>query len=194
MSQMTYRDNAFNPLVSIITVNYNGLEDTLELLHSISNLSTYKNYEIIVVDNCSSLDPTEEIEIQYADVKVIRSEENLGFAGGNNLGIKIAKGDFLFLVNNDTVFTENLLENLLKAFNDSKKIGGVSPKIMFFDRPNLIQFAGFTKINKITGRNAIIGEKIEDVGQFNKPREIPYLHGAAMLVRREVLIENRRNG
>ncbi len=88
--------------VSIITVNFNQPKVTEELLRSIPN--TYKNLEIIVVDNGSKIGSI-EWQANYPHVKFIRSEQNLGFAGGNNLGIKAASGDYLFLVNNDTEFT-----------------------------------------------------------------------------------------
>ncbi len=88
------------PLVSIITVNYNQAQLTLELLASLRKL-TYTSFEIIVVDNASRENPKELIEKEYPEVKVVVSKENLGFAGGNNLGVQEAKGDYIFFVNND---------------------------------------------------------------------------------------------
>src|SRR4051812_21030866 len=96
--------------VSVITVNFNQPVVTEALLDSISKVNTYSELEIIVVDNGSKMDVTTDWNIKYPNVKFIRSDANLGFAGGNNLGIKEATGDYLFLVNNDTEFTEGLVE------------------------------------------------------------------------------------
>lgn len=86
-------NNTDHPLVSIITVNYNNAIITGELMASLRKIS-YPNLEVIVVDNASAEDPTQVINREYPDAIVIRSQENLGFAGGNNLGIKAAKGEF----------------------------------------------------------------------------------------------------
>ena len=86
--------------LSIITVNYNGIKDTCELIDSITFTD---DMEVIVVDNGSIDDETALISRLYPQVKTIRSDKNLGFAGGNNLGMKAAKGKYLFLINNDTI-------------------------------------------------------------------------------------------
>ena len=117
---------------------------------------------------------------------MIVSKNNLGFAGGNNLGINQAKGKYLFFVNNDTIFTNGLIENLLKRFA-SPKVGAVGPKIHYFDHPGTIQFAGFTPVNPITGRNQTIGENEMDRGQYDRAKVVPYIHGAAMMLSREVI-------
>jgi GT2 family glycosyltransferase len=174
-----------NPLVSIITVNYRQATMTCELLDSIA-INTYKNLEVIVVDNGSENDCTSLFQKHYPSVKTIVSTENLGFAGGNNLGIKQATGDFLFFVNNDTVFTEGLIENLLARFDKNLQIGAISPKICYYDTPNIIQYAGFTEIG-MTGRNETIGKDEADKGQHDTARPTPYAHGAAMMVRKDLI-------
>jgi GT2 family glycosyltransferase len=88
--------------ISIITINYNGLKDTCELLETLPLED--ESLEVIVVDNASKNDEATLIEQRFLQVTVIRSEQNLGFAGGNNLGIKASHGKYLFFVNNDTVF------------------------------------------------------------------------------------------
>lgn len=179
--------NAQNPLVSIITVNFRQATVTCALLDSIRE-NTYKNVEVIVVDNGSLADCSEIFKKSYPSVKLIVSSENLGFAGGNNLGIAEAMGDFLFFVNNDTVLTPNLIEALLSRFNTKNtNIGVVSPKIRYFDNPNVIQYAGFTEMNPITGRNEAIGKNEEDKGQHDTARPTAYAHGAAMMLRREII-------
>ena len=91
--------------LSIITVNYNGLHDTCALIETIP--FNEFSLEMIVVDNASKENEAAIISKRYPQVKVIRSENNLGFAGGNNLGIKAAQGKYLFFINNDTVFKHN---------------------------------------------------------------------------------------
>ncbi len=174
------------PFVSIVTVNYNQTDTTCEFLNSLKSLS-YKKYEVIVVDNNSIHNPTNSLKKAYSSVKVILSKTNLGFAGGNNLGIRKAKGDYIFIVNNDTVVTHNLIEKLLMPFYLFPTIGIVSPKIRYYDKPNIIQYAGFTTVNPLTGRNKSIGSSEIDKGQYNKAGFTSYAHGAAMMVKREVI-------
>ncbi len=182
------KKNKTQPLVSIITINYNQAQATYELLQSIKKV-TYSNYEVIVVDNASKENPKPLINALFPEVTVILSEENLGFAGGNNLGIAAAKGKYLFFVNNDTELTENVMEQLLAMFEEVPNLGMVSPKICYYDEPNRIQYVGFTRINPYTARNTTIGEHEIDEGQYSQPVPTPYAHGAAMMVKREV-IEN----
>ena len=170
--------------ISIITINYNGLEDTCALIESIPFC---KDMEVIVVDNASQQDEASIIQNKYPQVKVIRSPKNLGFAGGNNLGIKEAKGKYIFFVNNDTVFKEFNLQSLIDRLESSPKIGIVCPKIRFAWSNNPIQFAGYTPLSKITIRNQAIGFVEEDHGQYNTAHITPYAHGAAMLIKREAI-------
>jgi hypothetical protein len=174
------------PLISIIILNYNQIKVTCEFIESTQKL-TYKNFEIILVDNASREDPSETIKIKYPHVRLIINKTNLGFTGGNNVGIKAAKGDYYFIVNNDTEVTENLLEALLEPFDQDKSIGVVSPKIRFFSNPDVIQYAGFTEVNPFTGRNRSVGGKEVDKGQHDNPGFTAYAHGAAMLVKKEVV-------
>ncbi len=174
--------NEYN--ISIITINYNGLNDTLALIESIP---FKEDVEVIVVDNASQQDEASIIQNKYPQVKVIRSENNLGFAGGNNLGIKDAKGNYIFLVNNDTVFKEFNLQPLIDRLESSPKIGVVCPKIRFAWGNNPLQFTGYTPLSKITVRNQAIGFGEEDNGQYDIPHSTPYAHGAAMLIKREAI-------
>lgn len=124
---------------------------------------------------------------KYPEVHVIRSEQNIGFSGGNNLGIQTAKGKGIFLLNNDTLVTANDLKYLYERLYSSPVIGAVSPKIKFAFPPQHIQFAGFTPLSKYTLRNRTIGYNETDEGQFDIPQETSYLHGAAMMIKREVI-------
>jgi GT2 family glycosyltransferase len=123
------------PLISIITLNYNQQEITCEFLESTRKLK-YRNYEILVCDMASSINPLSLIEAgNYPNTRVLLSSENLGFAGGNNWGMDQASGDFVFIVNNDTEVTDELLDKLLKPFSEDPSIGVTCPKIRFFFLP-----------------------------------------------------------
>ena len=176
--------------VSVITVNFNQGLVTEALLESISSKNSYQPLEIIVVDNGSSVNLVPQWEKKYKTVKFIRSEENLGFAGGNNLGIKQAGGDYLFFVNNDTEFTEGLVEQLVATLDAHPEAGMVSPKIRYFSMPDTLQYAGFTPMNYYTARNTCIGQFEKDNGQYDdRTGETGYAHGAAMMLRREAIIK-----
>ncbi len=176
------------PLISIVTLNWNQTDVTCEFLESTRSL-LWPNYEILVCDMGSKVDPTESINAaNYPKTRVLRSEENLGFTGGNNWGMRQAKGDYMFIVNNDTEVTPDLLNVLYEPFTQDKTIGVVSPKLMFFEKKNIIQYAGFNPINPYTGRTTAVGSLQEDVGQFDdKGGYTSGSHGGAMLVSREII-------
>ena len=174
--------------VSIITVNYNHHHLTEALLHSIAATNTYPPVEIIVVDNGSKTNPVPAWQQQFPAVRFIRSEVNLGFAGGNNVGIKAATGDYLFLVNNDTEFTENLIEELVNTLDNHPDCGIVSPKIRYYDKPSILQYAGYTEMNYFTCRNRCIGQFEEDNGQYDNCTGVTgFAHGAAMMIKHEAI-------
>ncbi len=176
-----------NPLVSIITLNWNQTKVTCEFLES-TRLLSYRNYEILVCDMASDEDPTDYINsFQFPNTKVLRSAKNLGFSGGNNWGIRQAKGDFVFIVNNDTEVTPELLTVLLEPFYKDAGIGVTCPKIRFYHHPNVIQYAGFNPINVYTGRTTSVGNKEEDRGQHDTPGYTFGAHGCAMMVKKEVI-------
>ena len=177
------------PLVSIVTLNFNTTAVTCEFLASVKTQNTYQPIEVIVVDNASAEDPTRAFTAAYEGVTVLRNDKNLGFAGGNNTGIRAAKGDYLFIVNNDTEFTPRLLEGLLEIFSKYPDAGIVCPKFHYFFQKGTIEYAGFEAMNIFTGRNGMVGSREEDKGQYNEIRETPYAHGGAMLVPRKIIEE-----
>ena len=178
---------------SVITINYNGLKDTCELIESLPLED--KSIEVIVVDNASKEDEASIIASRYPQVKVIRSEQNLGFAGGNNLGIKAARGCYLFFINNDTILRckkedvrcKMFFQPLTDRLESSPEIGMVCPKIRFAWENHPIQFAGYTPLSSYTMRNHSIGFGETDRGQYDTAHPTPYAHGAAMMVKREAL-------
>ena len=170
--------------VSIITINYNGLKDTCALIETIP---FNDNLEVIVVDNASQNQEADTISQRFPQIKVIKSEKNLGFAGGNNLGIKAAHGKYLFFINNDTIFKNFNIQVLIDRLESSSDIAIVCPKIRFAWGTNPIQFTGYTPLSIITVRNHSIGFGEEDQGQYDTPHPTPYAHGAAMLIKREAI-------
>lgn len=175
------------PLISIITLNYNQSAVTLDFLESSKKLH-YRNYEILVCDMASAEDAAAIIDpSKYPNTRLLLSDKNLGFAGGNNWGMRQAKGDYFFIVNNDTILTEDILDRLLAPFQKDATIGVTSPKIMYYDHPNVIQYAGFNPMNMYTGRTTIVGEKEEDRGQHNVSGPTAGSHGCAMLVKKDII-------
>lgn len=175
-----------NPLVSIITINYNQIDVTKDLLQSLRKIS-YREIEIIVVDNASPSGNPDEIKEAFPEIQLIKSKKNLGFAGGNNLGIRQAKGKYLFFINNDTIVPEKIIEPLVERMEKNPEIGMVSPKIKFHWNPELVQYAGFTKMNPYTIRNNSIGYHQPDGPQFDNAGETESIHGAAMMVSRHAI-------
>ncbi|WP_316796907.1 glycosyltransferase family 2 protein [Pedobacter agri] len=174
--------------VSIITVNYNQYQVNIDFLNSIKLHSSNNQLEVIFVDNGSKIEYENAYREIYPDLVYIRSNKNLGFAGGNNLGIKIASGDYLLLLNNDTEITPNLIDSLVEELDRNPSIGLISPLILFYDQPSTIQYAGYTKMNYLTGRNKDIGGMETNTGQYDaENRETAYCHGAAMMCRKSTL-------
>ncbi|RYE31178.1 MAG: glycosyltransferase family 2 protein [Sphingobacteriaceae bacterium] len=172
-------------LVSIITVNYNQPEVTQALLQSILQKNDYAEIQLIVVDNGSDKNPVPEWKTKYPWVHFVRSEKNLGFAGGNNLGIREATGDYLFLINNDTEVTAGLIGSLANQLEKNPQIGIISPKIKYFEAPDTLQYAGFTSMNYYSARNSCIGQFEKDNGQYDHlTGKTGFAHGAAMMVRK----------
>ena len=178
-----------NPFVSIVTLNWNGTDVTCEFLASTKKF-TYKNYEIIVVDNGSVDDPTDRILAgNYPNTKIVKSPVNLGSAGGNNFGMRHSSPhyDFIFQVNNDAEVTPDLIEKCLEPFYQDASIGVVCPKIRFHHNPTVIQYAGFNKMSMLTGKTTAVGSLEEDKGQHDVSGYTHSAHGCAMMVKKEVI-------
>lgn len=175
-----------HPLVSIITVNYDHPEVTCALLASLRKV-TYPNVEIIVVDNASPNDDPGIIPASFPEVFFIQCADNKGFAGGNNLAIRRAKGKYVLLLNNDTEVEPDFLEALVAKCEADDTIGAVSPKIKYWSNPDTIQFTGQAPINPWTVRSHGFGWGQKDDGQFDTDVPTYYVHGAAMLIPMDVI-------
>jgi GT2 family glycosyltransferase len=172
--------------VSIITVNYNQVALTCALIESLKKVS-YTNVEIVVVDNGSPVDATPVITQKYPEVVFVRSEQNLGFAGGNNLGINASSGKYLLFLNNDTEVDPGFLEPLVQLFETNPRAGAASSKLIYYNSDNIIQYVGSTSMNPFTGRNKRVGFMEKDMGQHDTLKETDLAHGAAMMVPRSVI-------
>lgn len=176
------------PKVYIILLNWNGVTYTLQCLESLKKVQ-YFSISVIVVDNNSSGNDVEIMIEHYGQFinKVIANTSNLGFAGGNNVGIKYAidnSADYILLLNNDTIIEPNLVEVLLEKIVNQKKIGIVAPQINYFDEPNKIWTEG-GKISKLRGAGCADSRRIED-GKSKVDREVSFVSGCCMLINKEV--------
>lgn len=173
------------PLISVITVNYNQAEVTSCLLSSLEACS-YTNLEIIVVDN-GSVEDCRFLKLKFPHIQLIHNSKNLGFAGGNNVGLSIAKGSFVLFVNNDVEVQPDFLEALLLPFMEDETTCATSPKIKYYHSRDQIQYAGSHAVNPFTLKNKHIGTGEFDYGQYDQTRKTDYAHGACMLVSIETI-------
>lgn len=177
-----------HPKTSVIIVNYNGLQDTIECLDSLKNIS-YPNYELIVVDNGSDHNDAEALERKYGnDMAIIRNEKNIGFAGANNIGIRhSAKTNpkYTLFLNNDIVVQQQFLDFLVEAGEANPEVGILTPKIHYYGEPNKIWMAG-GYISRIRASGFPVGEGKDD-HHFDQNRLITFSSGCCMLVKNEVI-------
>ncbi len=173
------------PLVSIIAVNYRQAELTCDFLDSLKEIE-YPAVEAWLVDNGCLEDRTADFQSHYAGLEVLISKENLGFAGGNNLAIRKAQGQYVLLINNDTLVPRDFLGPMVRLMEEQEEIGIVSPKIYYADAPNTLQYAGINGIHRFTGRGLNRAKQKRDDGSFDQSGKTYFAHGACMLVRAEV--------
>jgi GT2 family glycosyltransferase len=171
------------PLVSIIILNYNG-ENFIKRCLTTVLADPYSPKEIILVDNDSG-DQSLGIARQFQDqITIIENPKNYGFPKGCNKGIEVAQGEFIVLLNIDTAVREGWLDELINPMLHDPTLGITGSKLLFLDGKT-IQFAGGRmEPNCLTQHE---GYGYEDFGEFNEPREVEYLTGASMAIRRELL-------
>lgn len=179
------------PHVAIVVLSWNGRDDTLECLASLERVR-WDPLTTIVVDNGSTDGTSEAVGERFPAATLIRSEENLGFAEGNNVGIRAALeagADYVLILNNDTIADEGLVEALVAEAERRPDAGALCPMIRYVDPPDLIWYAGarFDPRAVHNGRHTGYGER--DTGQYHAVREIGRATGAAMLVPRRVIDE-----
>ncbi|MFA8451149.1 MAG: glycosyltransferase family 2 protein [Bacteroidales bacterium] len=169
------------PLVSMVIINFEGINHTFELINSLKEVD-YPNFEILVVDNGSQPSEADLISKKYPEICVIRSNNNLGYAGGCNLGAKYCSGKYYFFLNNDLIVDKNFLRPCVEMAEKKKYVGAINPKILYYDNPDVIQYAGYTSFSRILIRNKSIGYNCSDGSGFGEDREIPTFIGTAMMI------------
>lgn len=173
------------PLASIIIVNMNGREDLGRCLTSIGRQGS-DLCEVIVVDNASTDGSGNFVAELFPWVRLVRTGKNLGYAGGNNVGFQVARGDYLVVINPDTEVRPGWLDALLAVFEAHPEVGLVTPKILMLDRPSTVNTCG--NAISITGLTFCRGldEPAEAYGEIES---VSAVSGAAFAIRRAVLEE-----
>jgi GT2 family glycosyltransferase len=179
----TLQTTAETPLVSIVILSYNGIRYLENCLDSVRKLD-YPSKEVIVVDNGSSDGSGDYVEKNYPWVKVIANRENLGFAAGNNVGIRIAKGKYVFLLNQDTEIHPHCISNLVNTMETCDEVGVCGGKICLSSERNRLQHAG--------GKYHMVGVAIDrgfyelDEGQYDEFEDVSFVCGTALMFRRDI--------
>jgi GT2 family glycosyltransferase len=175
------------PNVSIIIVNWNGTNDTIECVESLLKID-YPSYNIIIVDNGSS---AHELKVIHDTLdkycKIVELKRNLGFAIANNIGIRMAiqnRTEFILLLNNDTIVDKNFLKELVWAAGKDRGAGIVGPKMYLYHEKDRLWYAG-GKLNMYIGHKAE-GLYKKDDGHFNSVKKTDYMSGACMLIRLDI--------
>jgi len=172
-----------NPLVSVIVLNYNAGELLLNCVESIKK-SAYKNLEIIVVDNISTDKSQKICKEKYPDIKLIQNDENFGYCEGNNIGIRKAKGDFIMILNPDTIVEPNCIRELIFA-HERLGEGLYQPKILSLNEKQVLQSTGNMLHVFGFGYAKDKGKKDEEVDEEIK--KIGYASGTCLFTSRNVL-------
>jgi hypothetical protein len=176
------------PSVAIIVLNWNGTEDTCECLRSLALLD-YPRYEVVVVDNGSRPSPRERITAEFSSITYLETSVNLGYAGGNNVGIRYALGrghDYVFVLNNDTLVEPGTLRCAIAAAEEDPSIGVLGIKIIAWDDPGRVWVA-YGQVTYRQGLVRLIGYYHLDDGRFDSQRDVEWVPGTAMLFRRRAL-------
>ncbi len=182
------KNKMMTPLVHIVILNWNRKNDTLACIRSIKDVK-YPQLSVVLVDNASRDGTVESVRENFPAVKVIINSENFRFAGGNNVGINYAmqnKADYVLLLNNDAEVPPDFLSELVRVAESSEDIGMLGPKIYYHDTPRKIWFAG-GRIEFWKGWVSHIGIRELDHGQYDITKDVDYLTGCCLLVKRKVI-------
>lgn len=178
------------PKVSIILLNWNGKKDTAECLESLEKLD-YPNYDVIVIDNGSQDDSVVFLKQKFPWINLIAKKRNVGFAEGNNIGAKFAiehGAEFLFILNNDTVVDKNVLKEMMLTAQKDDHIAIVTPKVYNYHKKNQLESAGYVQ-SILKSKIYQTGYQEEDVGQYESEKEVNFVSGCAMIVKKNVVAE-----
>ncbi len=173
------------PKVSIIVLNWNGKKFLKNCLDSLQKL-TYTSIEIIVVDNNSKDGSLEFVKKNYPKIILVENKENYGFAKGNNIGYKKAKGEYILILNNDTVVTPDFLNPLVETFKKDSHIGCLQPQIRLLENKNMLDGVGaFLTSTGFLYHFGYLKVKNRDI--YNKRMKIFSAKGACMLLNRKAI-------
>ena len=164
------------PKISIVILNYNAGKLLLDCIESITN-TDYENYEIIVVDNASNDNSHKECKKKFPEIKLIENEKNLGYCGGNNIGLRNVKGKFAVVLNPDTLVDPNWLRELLKGYHKFGD-GIYQPKFLTTDNHKILQSTG--NMIQLFGFGFSRNKGELDEGKFNKPEVVGYASGTCL--------------
>ena len=173
------------PLVSIIIPHQAGTDVLIACLDSVVRDASYPRYEILLVDNGSSDGSVQAAKERFPQLNVLRLEENQGYAGGCNRGIEASRGDYVLLLNNDTVVDPSFLTELVKVAEERSDVGMLNPKIWFYDFPDLLWYAG-GRISFFKGVEHF-GFKKRCGPELDRQQEVTFITGCAFLIKRAVL-------
>ena len=181
--------------LSIIIVNYNGKEITLDCIESIYSRLQYIDFEIIVVDNASKDGSADTISDEFPEVSLIKNVENLGFSKANNQGIKIAKGDYALLLNNDTLLKDGNFSNLLEYMESKSDVGILGCRITNPDGSLQLSCYKFPSMWEMITHYTFLTRLFPDsrlVGDYrnwlhNEIKKVDFVIGAFFLIKREVI-------
>jgi len=183
------RTSGASPLVFIVVLNWNGKDDTMECLGSLQKL-VYPNFEIVVVDNGSTDGSEDVIRSSFPAARVIQTGSNLGYAGGNNAGIRFAishGADYVWLLNNDSTVDPKALTALVATAKADPRIAFVGSKIYFYDKPDVIWCVGGTIDLVDGGRTDHPGNGQMDRGQFDYITDVGYVSGCSLLASKDAI-------
>lgn len=178
------------PSVGVIVLNWNGTGDTLECLESLAKVD-YPAMEIIVVDNGSSPSPRQRITREFPAATFLETGENLGYAGGNNVGIRhaLAAGhDYVFVLNNDTIVEPDFLRRAVGVAEHEPNLGALGIKILAWDDRSRVWVA-YGTINYRQSLVRLVGYYGPDDGRYDKQLDVEWIPGTAMLFPRRALLE-----
>ncbi len=177
-----------DPKVVVLVLSYDG-KDLLEDALSSYLASDYPNYEVVVIDNGSNDGTSDYVRTRFPQVSIVRTDKNLGYSGGFNLGLAAAfeemQADYALVTNNDVKVDSAAISELVKVAWAHEKVGFVTGKVMYFDHPTIFQTVG-KKEDPVRWNGDHIGRGEEDHGQYDEVRELPFADDVYTLISRDL--------
>lgn len=173
--------------IGAVVLNWNGWEDTAACVQSLRK-ATYPSLEVLIVDNGSTDGSADRLRERFPGHPIIATGENLGYAGGNNVGIRYwldRRMNYILILNNDTLVDPSFLEPMVSAMQDDSSLGLIGPLILYQSDPNTVQCVGLD-VNISLGTVRSFGDGEQNRGQYQGLRRVQFLGGTCLLVRSEV--------